>query len=151
MRKNAKTSSSTKPTPSPPPSLALLPEARQQEIRGFRGIVAAGGVREVVRRRERQADCGADAVKAVKLAEKEEELLAVSDGRPLSSQQGKTVRDAASCARSNERRKQLYFLTRTEAKNMLLKRWELHNAFEQTMGAWPHFSYSREFAPIPEA
>lgn len=135
----------------PDASMRFLSETQQQEICGFRDIVAAGGVREILRRCEEKADADAVAVQAVKLAEKEEQLLALNNGLPLSLTQSKTVRDAASGARCNEKRKKLYDLTRAEAKYMLLKRWELHDAYAQGISAWPEFSSCREFAPVPEA
>lgn len=119
-----------------------LPERQQQDIRYCGEIMDAGGGRELMRRNEKKMEDAGAKVHAYKLAAKEEELLAGNNGLPLSSQQKKKVRDAASGARSNEMRKQLYDLTRAEVMKVLVKRWELACAL--AINTWPDFSSRRE-------
>lgn len=130
-------------------SAAIFPylsERHQHIIRDCRKKVDAGGEREFMSRIEETAKCFGDAVHTEKLVAMEEKLLADNNGRPLSSDQAKQVRDAASAARSNKVRKQMHVLARVELMEVLVQRWELRIALPQ-MDAWPQLSSRREVRP----
>lgn len=102
----------------------------------------AGGRRKLICRKKREAEYFGAAAQTAKLAAKEAELRANDNGRPLSSQQVKQVRDAVSGAQSNKMRKTIYDLSHADAKYMLVKPWELYIAFAQKKDACPFFNLS---------
>lgn len=130
----------------------FLPAEQQHDVRRFREILDAGGVEEVKRRIERESEEAGVAMQRLKLNEKRDEFLKHNDGAALTGTQEKRLRDAGSSAKSNEKRKKLYDLTRLQVMDVLIKRWELRNAFfEQIVQAGPSLQSSQQFAPVAEA
>lgn len=134
----------------------FLSVEQQADVLRFKGILEAGGVEAVKRGIDDAAENAGILKQEWKRRVKKAALLKANRGAPLSEKQEKELRDAASSAKSNEKRKKLYDLTREMAEETLAKRWELRDAAGRAFcgdffQAGPMLSASQQFAPVPEA
>jgi hypothetical protein len=136
-----------------PEALAVLAPNLVASIEECQHIVAAGGVEAVKRGVEALAEEAGERLRLGVVERRTREALEANDGAELTAKQRKIVRDSGSSSKSNEKRKQLYGITRDRLQQVLVLRANVFDALYELFyeSAKPNLDADEQFLPTKTA